>query len=180
MGAGYKTPSLSTFGQIRGAIVDAQGNVTPQFQRYLTTIEAKTNQTLSLAGNTTLNNIVSATPSAFSPTVNVTGAIDMPEMAVSITVKGNPVLIIFSATVQNDTAGRFTLCQLLIDGVVQPQTVSTFTSALANSWGACIINYLDSPLPGAHQYKIQWASSLGGAVSTNEGTQRNFQVVELG
>jgi hypothetical protein len=104
----------------------------------------------------------------------------MPEMVINITTKGNPVLIIFSATVRNDTIGRFTLLQLVIDGVTQPQSVCFSTSSTANAWVPSVVNYLDVPLPGVHEYKIQWASSAMGAISTNDGLERNFQAIELG
>lgn len=177
-GPSYQTPSRSTFPFGRIPIVDKNGYPTQDYARYMTALEAKTNQTLSVQGNTVLNNIVQSTALTPGPTVGAGVPTLIPQMSVSITCKGNPVLIIFFAVISNDTGGMYTNCELYIDGVPQSDVKSWFTSSNANDLGMSNITHLDTPTPGNHTYAIYWAA-LGGT-STSAGINRSLQVIELG
>lgn len=180
MGSGFKTPSLSTFGQIRGPIVDAQGNVTPVFQRYLSMLEAKTNQTLSIAGNTVLNNVSNALFGGGSVTTNAPPVLPDPLAGslISITTKGNPILIIFVGCVSNNQLGGITQMRLAVDGGTLSQTNFSAESVSANAIVCIPILFLHQGAAGVHTYEIFWNVGLSGGTSTIQNF--NFQVTELG
>lgn len=176
---GYKAPSTSTFGQIRGPIVDSQGNVRPDFQRYLAQLEAKTNQSLSVAGNTVLNNIARAVPTTSGPTTSSGGYVLLPEMSVTITTKGNPVLILFVTEGLNTVAIAGASFILKIDSSFPSSVDTRMISPGASTVVSTTMVYLDTPLPGSHTYQIWWAVINGGQ-ATSSGLSRSLLALELG
>jgi hypothetical protein len=145
----------------------------------LSRLDSMFSQTLSLQGKVVLNNIVQATPTTVSPTTAIPGLAQMPEMSLTITTKGSPVLTIFSAPVQNSVVNGLTTLKLFIDGTPETQAESLVWSATANAIDMAVIIFLSSPLPGQHTYEIKWATG-GAGTSLNAGLVRNFQLIELG
>lgn len=185
-GPSYQTPSRSTFPFGRIPIVDKNGYPTQDYARYMTALEAKTNQTLSVQGNVTLNNIVTGNPTVFNPTTNTSTLALLEGMEVTLVTKGRPVLLLFTAQISNDTIDGQTLLVAQRDGVGITSANARVTSSTVNAVNMAVISVLDivdqlgnGPAPGTHVYRIMWGT-LGVGISQAVFISRNLQVIELG
>lgn len=138
-------------------------------------------------------NVLSAVGSTSNPTTTSGSYATIPEMTVTGTFHGNPVLVIFtgsfsistiSTTLQ--TTGEVSLFR---DGVqISPGTgfflmtgLNTSNSAPTSGAGAPIaIAFVDLPAAGSHTYTAAWAVFNGPGTFNALGTARTLQAVELG
>lgn len=178
-GPSYQTPSRSTFPFGRIPIVDKNGYPTQDYARYMTALEAKTNQTLSVAGSTVLNNIFGVSSNHAITTSSGT-YIQLTNASLDLAVKGNPVLVIFNALCSNDTDQQGCNFELYLDGGAIAVAQAQYQSVIGGIPGMAGFSYLAPPLfmtPGAHQLAIHWRTAVGG---TSLCSIYNFQAIELG
>lgn len=128
-----------------------------------------------MSGNLKLKNINSVVGSTSSPTTSSTTFATVPEMTVSITTKGNKVLLLFSATITCNNS-QFADFQFFRDGVGIGEFIETSVNTNELSLS---MQYSDSPSAASHTFDVRW-SVQGGALLKALGVLRQFQVVELG
>ena len=104
---------------------------------------------------------------------------DMPDMTVTVTTNGGPLLIHFSATLLAvntgylDNAMRNVRFSLFIDGVVKHSARLTCRDmTTAPGWyGIASLQWLETSLAaGSHTAKIQWANVSSGITIRQQGT----------
>jgi hypothetical protein len=131
------------------------------------------------SGNLLLKNINSPTPTTGGPTTTSTTWVDLEEMTVTITTRGNKVLIVGNAVVSHNTAGCYVDIILYVDSAVVTQTMSRYKSVAGGDYGSVAFCYICQPSAASHTFKIQWRV-VGAGTATSLTTCRNFQVLEEG
>jgi hypothetical protein len=127
------------------------------------------------SGNIKLKNVTNADGPNTVQTTNSGTYVDLTNMAITVTTKGNPVLILFSGTCGVSIAGNSISMKLQLDGV---DTGVLAVCSPANTSGQPIaLTHADVPSAGSHTYKIQWKVT-GGVASMF--IMYSMQVVELG
>jgi len=92
-------------------------------------------------------------------TTTSTSFVDMTNMSVTITTYGNPVILVYTGTVSNPTAGGGVNLDFTVDGTRQGGA-----SGLAQALGSlAYINTLIYPIltlaAGSHTFKLQWKTT---------------------
>lgn len=134
-------------------------------------------------GNLLLKNISNAVGTTPSPSTTSTSYVVIPEMTLTLTTKGNKVIIIFTGNV-NTTA---TICALAIfkDGVQLSADFEVSTAGLSGTggvlvWQHVVIADIDTPTAASHTYDIRWKTEAAGNTIQSLHVGRTLQVVELG
>jgi hypothetical protein len=101
--------------------------------------------------------------------------VDIPEMSVTITTDGGPVLIMFSGNFETSPDNRRVYIQVSIDGTLKD--ASTRFAQTYATWITHGTSWLETLSPGAHTISIQWVVVDAG--STVYTRHRAMQVIEL-
>jgi hypothetical protein len=127
-----------------------------------------------------VNKLITVAGTTFSPTTNLNGLTVIPEMSITLTTRGGPVLLIFSGNISCDNAGgqQQGVFQFERDGV-QLGTFLVETFAVANLSQLVTFTHIDTAAAGSHTYDARWMTNGGGQTLTAQGIQREFQVCEL-
>lgn len=128
---------------------------------------------VDVSGNLLLKNIVTAVGTTASPSTASGSFSVIPEMTQTITTKGNKVLCIFNGQF-SITAGVGDIA-IFRDGV----QISIVTVGSGASAFSIPLSVMDVVAAGSHTYDVRWFTNGGGTL-TSSGTNRTFQVVELG
>lgn len=172
-GIGTTLQNLSAAGKLSGAGVNFSLDSVPDGSRAAWTTVAQRAAAVDASGNILLKNISQAVGSTSGPTTSSITYGDLAEMTVTITTKGNPILVIFSGVASTNGVGYYTV---VLDGsIISPEFTTAATSAIPIS-----LTYLDQPAAGAHTYKIQFKTDNVAHNFTFAGVQRTLQVLELG
>jgi hypothetical protein len=170
-----------------GHLGDADGNLDNVTNGTRCAWDTGTQKTAAVdsSGNLLLKNKTQASGSTFGPTTSSTSFSTMPEMSVTITTKGNNVLLLFSGSfIAHLGTGTFcvAILQVFRDGValsvqfLQDIRIDgqTFTVSMS---------HLDAGASaGSHTYDVRWEvnNNSNSQFLSAQGTNRAFQVVELG
>lgn len=127
------------------------------------------------SGNVILKNVAQAPGTTSGGTSSSTSYSVIPDMSVTVTTKGNRVLIAFSGICTGDVNHMFFFA-LFKDGTqltpdYQFGANSTFTAALT---------WLDSPTAASHTYDMRYKTGNASFPVGVSGTSRALQLVELG
>lgn len=130
------------------------------------------------AGNLKLKNISTTNGVTPSPSLTSTTYTVVPEMTITLTTKGNKVLIMFDGNMATQVGGIGKYA-LFLDGV-QLSTDYELQTKDINLYVPVNLSYLDVPTAGSHTYDIRWAMGSAGLTINSLHTGRSFQVIELG
>lgn len=114
-------------------------------------------------------------PSSSGPTTASGTAALMPQMTVTLTTTGGPVLIWFDCTVSNTTVSATTAFDLYIDGAQVLRRSGQ--CKVANMAEIIAATHSHTPAAGSHTWEIRWFLTAG--TSTSTGVERNLMVAEL-
>jgi hypothetical protein len=131
-------------------------------------------------GNILLKNKSVALGTTSSPTTtNLSFSSDVPEMSITVTTKGNSVLISFYGTFLS-ADGSIVKFRLFRDSgfgtVIGNDVIFSGTGQVS----IALIAVDSSPSAASHTYHVGWEVTNGGNTATAQGTSRQMQVVELG
>lgn len=137
-----------------------------------------TGTAVAASGNIIFKNLAGPTAVTSGPNINSSTYSVIPEMTVTITTKGNKVLVVFTISISVAVAIIWGLA-FFRDGV--PISVDFFGNGQSSngSGGPVCLCFLDSPSAASHTFDIRWKGD-GTHVVTNPGLQRTLQIVELG
>lgn len=128
------------------------------------------------AGNLLLKNVQSPAATTADPFTASTSYVVIPEMTVTITTKGNAVLVTFTGVFSVGCGG---LAALFRDSTQLTADFSIAVAAAATDPQSVTLTIIDTGASAAsHTYAAKWKKNTGNAATV--GTQRSFQVVELG
>jgi len=135
-----------------------------------------------LSANLNLKNKNIATGSTSSPTIASSTYAVIPEMTITITTKGNKVLMIFSGNINNNSANGVATAKFAIFKDSSQLTQDYQWDVPQNATFNYVANivYVDSPSAASHTYDARWHEASVGTTLTALGTARTFEVVELG
>jgi hypothetical protein len=122
-------------------------------------------------------NVANAVGTTNNPTTTSGTYVTVPEMIVTVTTKGNKVLLTFTGTFQYSSTTTQASVAFFRDGV---QVSKDIVWVPFGTTGLVIaVTYIDSPAAGSHTFDLRWH---GDSISTltASGTLRQMQVVELG
>jgi len=134
-------------------------------------------QTADIAANA-ISQIWTATVSTAFPSTTQpigSGAVLMPDMSVSITTLGGPILYLFECMANNTGAGNENVFDLFRGGTLL--TRRQFHAPVANYNAYLALLYTETPAAGSYTIEARWAVTAGTATSI--GTQRSLTIVEL-
>jgi hypothetical protein len=131
-------------------------------------------------GNVILKNKTNAVGSTSSPLTSSTTYSVIPEMSITITTKGNKVLLIYSSEyILSRSGAGATSCKFAIfkDGA---QLTQDYPIGIEQE-STVSISYMDLPSAASHTYDVRWAiNSANPGTVGNMGVARTFQAVEIG
>lgn len=117
-----------------------------------------------------------ATGSTSDPTTTSGSAADVPQMSVTLTTTGGPVLLWFTGVFSNGTAGNTMVLYAVLDGSTVQQREWTFPSA--NQQVIAPHAHLFTGVSVAsHTFKMQWLTT--GGTLKGHGTYRSLIALEL-
>jgi hypothetical protein len=153
---------------VSGSVVDTTGSV----------VIAGTS-VVDSAGNILLKNVTTAVGSTSSPTTtSLSFSSDVPEMSISITTHGRPVLVSFNGTFsQSAGIGKI---RLFRDAVAVGGAGSNDGFVVATNLITVALIQTDTPAAGSHTYHAMWEVTSGGTTLTAQAVSRFLQVAELG
>ena len=137
-------------------------------------------------GNLLLKNIQQVIGVTSNPTVNSIAFVTIPEMTQTFTVKGKPVLLLFTGGFQfgvSVSGSDNGFMQFYRDGVsIGPQWFEAQQFSANPPVFTMTLAFLDQPSAGQHTYEARYAYFNAGSGSSFKaiGTDRTFQAVELG
>jgi hypothetical protein len=128
-------------------------------------------------GNIKFKNIAAVSGSTSSPSTSSTTAAVVAEMTLSLTTKGNPVLMLFSTVATVNTDGLVGNFYFGFDGSQIGPTYE-YSDSNRNTFSATLL--IPAPAAGAHTFAVYFKQAGGGALLTCVGTSRIFSLIELG
>ena len=135
------------------------------------------------SGNLILKNVTQAKGTTTNPQTTSSVYAVVPELTLTVTTKGNQVLVIFSCSVfvaagSAEWGVSFAIfkdgSQLSGDYAFQARQ-----DASQQSLATATAQYLDAPTAASHTYDVRWKALFTTAV-TATGTDRSIQLTELG
>jgi hypothetical protein len=153
------------------------------YSKVLTTPATGLNTLTAVAasGNILLKNVAQATPSTSGPTTASGTYAVIPEMTITVTTKGNDILLLFSIVLASSVPGYQYAMAFFRDGaMIGPEFDGGNTMTAGNFLQIPFAqSFLDNTAAaGSHTYDVRWKATSGTVVSV--ALQRTFQLVELG
>lgn len=113
------------------------------------------------------------------PNTSSTTYVDVPEMSITMTTSGAPVLLAFNCIAKQNTANKSIYFVFEIDGVDEVVSERGAQYPSVNTECRCSFAYLKTGLgAGSHTFKVQF--KVDGGTATLPGTTRNLIVIDLG
>jgi hypothetical protein len=140
-----------------------------------------TGNAVDSSGNLKLKNVAVGTPTTSGPTTASGTYATIPEMTQTVTTKGNKVALFFSIVLASSVVGYTYAIAFFRDGVmIGPEFDGGNTMTSSNFLQLPFVAiFIDTGASAAsHTFDVRWKATAGTVVSV--GTQRTFQVVELG
>lgn len=111
------------------------------------------------------------------------GSVVIPQMSITDTFLGGPLLFLFSGDLKTQPASTFLTVAIRQDGVQLAQSVRTeyeYSGAFNTSRIMAILHSMAGPTPGAHTFDVTWRHS---GTASNQFTanllRRSFVIVEF-
>ncbi len=141
--------------------------------------QTRMNAATDVNGNLLLKNIQQAVASTSNPTTTSSSFVDLAEMTLTFTTKGNVVYLSFCVSAGDSATGGTVFFVIVRDSGAASSMIAKITSYTNGAISSASITWQDQPPAGSHTYKVQWSVS-STTTGTCDGTNRMLQATELG
>ena len=130
-------------------------------------------------GNLLLKNVKKSTATTSSPTTTSTSFVDLAEMTITVTTKGNPVLLVFTGTFSKANASVGWELRFMRDAAAIGISIIE-SEADQGAFVTASFGHLDEPVAGTYTYKIQWRTFSSAMTLKSSALRRELRLLEVG